>query len=892
MQTPTFARVKIQPPRPRPGLITRTRLDQPLGAALVGGRLVLLSAPAGFGKTAALTQQIAALPPGTALAWVAADADDDLNRLAACLVAALDPFDLPWRSSPEAMVAAQDGSRAARQALASELLNALDATELSRGLIVIDDAHRIEDPAVFDWLGLLIARLPPHWGLVISSRVDPPLPLAKWRAAGELAEFRQEDLRFDQAEVDHLVASAGHEASETESLLQRTQGWAAGLSLALSARQRGGGAALTTRHMFDYMASEVLDDMPEALRLFLLRCSVLPELTPARCAAVSGDAQAALLLEEVERRGLFVSVLDDANGSEGERTLCLHDLFRDCLDDRLRRERPQELVELLKRAARSDDDPARRIGYLLRAGAWEEAEQVLGEVGADLLTAGAVSTVQRFVEQFPAEFRDQAPLLQLVRGLVGWARWDWPSMCEATQLAAQGFARRGERNLELRALSYHVIALSGLGDEPASRAVYEALISQPLDTETRCHAQLAACWHALADGQRSRFAPLWHEIVDGLEQLPSLARWYECSPLPTFVGALGMRAPMQRYVDGVFARLPDGTSALGAVNLMLGGWLQLWAGDVAAAEASAELADEHCRWLGRPANVHAMVSMFHAMVHAVRGRREAASACMAGLIVEMNTGQAALKRPQQRAFALFHAIRVAVVAEDSATLQRLAGVLRASYPPSEWAVGVDQRMTLPAHLAMADGQLAQACSHWRRALEHEEHIDVFGQALETRFRLADALLQCGGPAERAEAVLTLAPVFERVRDSGECGGMLMAGPQVLARLAAHDWQGALPASDLAQLRAWAELTAALRSTAQPASPAQAQGTGPALSSRELEVLTRIAAGDSNKLIARAFDLSPHTVKRHVANIFDKLGLSSRGQAAAWLHARQQQGPTA
>ncbi|MBT9457126.1 MAG: transcriptional regulator [Burkholderiaceae bacterium] len=889
MQTPTFARVKIQPPRPRPGLIARSRLDEPLAAALASCRLVLLSAPAGFGKTAALTQQIATLPPSTALAWVAADADDDLNRLAACLVAALDPFDLPWRSSPEAMVAMQDGSRAARQALASELLNALDATEVARGLIVIDDAHRIEDPAVFDWLGLLIARLPPHWGMVISSRVDPPLPLAKWRAAGELAEFRQEDLRFDQGEVEHLVASAGHQRIEADSLLQRTQGWAAGLSLALSARQRGGGATLTTRHMFDYMASEVLDDMPEALRLFLLRCSVLPELTPERCAAVSGDAQAALLLEEVERRGLFVTVL--AEEGESGRTLSLHDLFRDCLDDRLRRERPGELVELLKRAARSDDDPARRIGYLLRAGAWEEAEQVLGEVGAELLTEGAVSTVQRFVDQFPAEFRDQAPLLQLVRGLVGWARWDWPMMCEATQRAVQGFARRGERNLELRALSYHAIALSGLGDEHASRAAYEALIQQPIDTETRCRAQLAACWHALGDGQRHRFAPLWREIVEGLEQLPSLARWYECSPLPTFVGAQGMRAPLQRYVDGVAARLPDGTTALGAVNVMISGWLQLWAGDVAAAEASAEMAEAHCRWLGRPANVQAMVSMLMATVHAVRGRREAASACMAGLIVQMSAGQAEHKRPQQLAFVLFHAIRVAVVAEDSDTQQRLAVVLRASYPRTEWAVDVDQRMTLPAHLAMAGGQLEQACTHWRRALDHEERIDVFGQGLETRLRLADALLQSGGPAGRAEAAQHLAPVFERVRSSGECGGVLMAGPQVLARLAEQDWQGALPAGDAAQLRTWAELTAALRATTPPGSQAQAQGAAQALSTRELEVLQRIAAGDSNKLIARAFDLSPHTVKRHVANIFDKLGLSSRGQAAAWLHSRQQQDPT-
>jgi LuxR family maltose regulon positive regulatory protein len=128
-------------------------------------------------------------------------------------------------------------------------------------------------------------------------------------------------------------------------------------------------------------------------------------------------------------------------------------------------------------------------------------------------------------------------------------------------------------------------------------------------------------------------------------------------------------------------------------------------------------------------------------------------------------------------------------------------------------------------------------------------------------------------------------VFERVAGSGECGGVLMAGPRVLARLAAQAWQDALPDTAVQQLHAWARQTAAWRSAAAAgrtvAEPAPAQ-----LSAREMEVLARIAAGDSNKLIARAFDLSPHTVKRHVANIFDKLGLASRGQAAAWLHARQ------
>src|SRR5262245_32232745 len=158
-----FALTKIQPPRARSRLSERPALEVRLGAALAHAALVLVSAPAGYGKTAAITRQLGLLPAGTALAWIAIDEDDDLGRLAACLVAALEPYDLPWRTSPDALVAAQDGERASRQAFASELLNALAATDVPRGLIVLDDAHRIADPAVFEFLDAMLERMPSHW---------------------------------------------------------------------------------------------------------------------------------------------------------------------------------------------------------------------------------------------------------------------------------------------------------------------------------------------------------------------------------------------------------------------------------------------------------------------------------------------------------------------------------------------------------------------------------------------------------------------------------------------------------------------------------------------------------------------------------------------------------
>src|SRR5512146_410421 len=128
---PTFARTKIQPPRLSPRLVERSALEARLGEALATQRLTLLAAPAGFGKTAALTRQLAALPEGTALAWIACDADDALLRFAACLVAALDPFDLPWRTSPESLAPLLAGGEAERRAATAELVNALAATDVA-----------------------------------------------------------------------------------------------------------------------------------------------------------------------------------------------------------------------------------------------------------------------------------------------------------------------------------------------------------------------------------------------------------------------------------------------------------------------------------------------------------------------------------------------------------------------------------------------------------------------------------------------------------------------------------------------------------------------------------------------------------------------------------------
>ena len=135
-------------------------------------------APAGYGKTAALSRQIRRLPAGCALAWVSADEDDQLQRFLACLTTALEPHDLPWRVAPDALGTLAQAERGLRD-VASEIVNALASAEVEHGVVVVDDVHRIADPRVFELLQAVLDRLPDRWSMAIASRVEPPLSLAR-----------------------------------------------------------------------------------------------------------------------------------------------------------------------------------------------------------------------------------------------------------------------------------------------------------------------------------------------------------------------------------------------------------------------------------------------------------------------------------------------------------------------------------------------------------------------------------------------------------------------------------------------------------------------------------------------------------------------------------------
>ncbi|MCL4763339.1 MAG: transcriptional regulator, partial [Burkholderiales bacterium] len=526
----TFARTKIQPPRPRPGFVPRGAVQARLAQALLARRLVLLCAPGGYGKTTLLAEEIARMGAGHAVAWVSVDAGDDLHRLLDCMVTALEPYDPPWRTAPEALIAAAArGAADEQRKVAAELVNTLDACEVAHGVVVVDDVHRVDDPAFFQFLDVVVERLSPRWTVALTTRDEPPLALARLRARDELAELREVQLRFARDEARRLAAAAGVEASVADRLFERTHGWPAGMRIALGALGGGTLAALderalrtVERPMFDFLVTEVLAQLRPELADFLLATSVLPELEATRCEAVTGTAHAARLLDEIERLGLFVDVLDAP-----ARTLRLHDLFRDALLQRLELDAPQRLAELRARAAASEPDPVRRIGFLIAAGEHEQAAQLVFEHLPLRMPVSGPSGAVHVLGQFPAAFRERSPELLYVRGLVAYLRWEFGAMFELQQRAEAGFAARDDAERLGMARASRVMALIALGRMDEAGDLLATLRGERLSLAGRILMLNAESWLALDTGRGYEVAGIVDAMLDLLEDAGRPDLWYQ-----------------------------------------------------------------------------------------------------------------------------------------------------------------------------------------------------------------------------------------------------------------------------------------------------------------------------------------------------------------------------
>jgi LuxR family transcriptional regulator, maltose regulon positive regulatory protein len=341
---------KVAIPRVRAGSLVRSRLLAALDETLVR-ELTLVSTPAGFGKTTLLAEwaRVAKGP----VAWLSLDPEDsDPNRFWRYVAAALDravqpdePIGLPLES---ARATSSDD-------LVVVIVNTLE-THSREVALVLDDYHAIASSEVHESVAFVLDHLPRRLHLVVSTRTDPPLPLARLRARDQLAELRATDLRFTADESAAFLRDVwgldlAHEAMGV--LETRTEGWAVGLQLAaLSLREHPEPTTFldafsgSHRYVLDYLSDEVLERLPGHVRSFLLRTSILQRLNGPLCDAVTGGSEGQKRLEQLERANLFLRPLDDER-----RWYRFHHLFRDLLHAELARTEPARMPELHRRAA-------------------------------------------------------------------------------------------------------------------------------------------------------------------------------------------------------------------------------------------------------------------------------------------------------------------------------------------------------------------------------------------------------------------------------------------------------------------------------------------------------------------------------------------------------------
>jgi LuxR family transcriptional regulator, maltose regulon positive regulatory protein len=911
---------KLHVPRPRPGFVPRGRLVEALSEGLARGR-VLVCAPAGFGKTSLLAGW--AHGSGRPVAWLSLDGgDSDPARFWRYAVAALD------RARPG--LAGRVGPPPPRsfEGLVTALINELAADPgPDEVLLVLDDFHLVDSAPVHESMAFLLENLPPGLAVVVSGRADPPLPLPRLRARGQLAELRAADLRFTPDEAADLLgetAAPDLPGPAVAALVARTEGWAAGLQLAaLSLRWQtdsaGFVAAFSGSHRFvlDYLADEVLDGQTEQVRAFLLETSVLDRLTGELCDAVTGRADGQAMLEQVERAGLFLVPLDEVRG-----WWRYHHLFADLLRARLQAEQPGRVPELhLAAAAWSEehglaDDAVR---HALAAGDTEWAARLVERHVETLLGRGERVTLRRWLSALPAESVRARPRLCLAQA------WGATMGCQTEALEAllddaeRAYAATGDEPYADPAGR----PVSVLANVPAGIAFLRASLAR-----LRGDAALAVGYNRQAQAELGEDEWLMRTFV----------RWNQAA-VDWLSGRLG---PAERGLAGVLA---ERRAAGEAVRRAGGEPAEVFRGVEGGAEFFAGfLAMRVCYDLGAvqraQGNLDAALATYrHALDTAVVSSQTAhtglAHVGLAQVLYERDELDAALDHAnrgvtlcRQLGYTPPLAIGLAVVARIQHAHGDAAGALEAMgeagqaglspqvtallnpvpsqrarlllalgdiHAAAQWtpAAGLSpddepDYPREPAYLVLARVLLAQhdpgaALTLLQRLLGAAASQDRAGSIIEIQALRALALAACGDHASALGALteaVTLAGPQGYVRVFADEGAPMRA---LLAQLPAAR-PGQQPAPRRADPGYLAALVRACGQADATPPPRRAAAAPPGLieplTGRELEVLRLLAAGKSNQRIAHDLVVALDTVKKHVTHLLGKLGAANRTEAVA------------
>jgi LuxR family maltose regulon positive regulatory protein len=435
---------KLYFPPHRPDLVPRPHLLEILDAGL-SGKLTLVSAPAGFGKTTVVSEWLR--DRGHLTAWLSLDKNDnDLSRFLIYLIAALQRIDS--EIGVDIQAALEESLSPHFEILLTRLISQIERLP-DRSVIVLEDYHLVDSKPVHDVINFLIEYLPPTIHLVISGRTDPPLPISRLRVQGEVNEVRTSQLRFSKKEVAAFLNNQmGLDLSSDDiaALEARTEGWIASLKLAaLSMQGRDDWPEFIAefsgshRYVIDYLVDEVMARQPEEVQTFLRRTSILERLTAPLCDVIvhtlersnvstlspseggvfsdSPDQPSNVqtfkrsneILDYLDRSNLFLILLDDHR--EWYR---YHHLFADFLSQRLREYEPDRIPELHRRASQWYEKEGlvdEAIQHALAAGDWEGAARLVDGIAADLVVRRESYKLVKFVEQLPSDLCQGYPML-------------------------------------------------------------------------------------------------------------------------------------------------------------------------------------------------------------------------------------------------------------------------------------------------------------------------------------------------------------------------------------------------------------------------------------------------------------------------------------------------
>jgi LuxR family transcriptional regulator, maltose regulon positive regulatory protein len=887
---------------PRAGFVPRPRLLARLARG-TGRGLTVVCTPAGFGKTTLLGDW--ARRSRRPAAWLSLDTgDNDPARFWRYVAAALERV----RPGVGGQVAVLLGGpqQPPLEAVATAVINELTGLPGEGEItLVLDDYHLIEAAAVHDSVAFLLERLPPGLRLVVASRADPPLPLARLRAA---------DLRFTLEETAaFLRVATGLDlpSASVAALQDRTEGWAAGVQLAalsLQGQTDPAGFVATFagshRYVLDYLTEEVLARQPEHLVDFLLETSVLDRLSGPLCDAVTGRADSQALLEALERANLFVVPLDEVRG-----WWRYHHLFADLLRARLAHEQGERVPELHRNAAawcqeHGLSDEAVRHALAAGGAAWA-ARLVEEHLQARFQRSEGV-TVNRWLEALPAELVSSRPRLLVasaVWAIVGGRVEEVEPLLQTAERALTTLAGEAPEPPAGR-------TPSGLANVPAMIPLLRAELARERgDAERTIQFARQGLARAGVDDRYLRYLGRWHLAVGTLLQGrvgDAEAALAELAADPWAAGADRYFAVRARYT---LARGQRAQGRLGAALRSCQQALELAAGPAgrpplpAAGVAHVGLAEvlyergeldaalQHaaegvglCRQLAYPLPLVAGLAVL-AWIRQAQGDRAGAleaiaeaervrvSAAVVGLFNPVPVPWARLALAHSEVAEAAHWVKQRGLAlDDQPSYPRegeylvLARVLLAEHEP-DGAVGPLERLH---DLAVAQGRT--------------------GSVIEVRALQALALDAVGDQtaalATLAEALALAAPegwlrVFV---DEGAPMARLLGRLATAQRTGQVTLPGAVPPDYLDQLARAFQPGGVRAAPRTERDTAGVVGLVEALSDRELRVLGLLAAGRSNQQIANELVVVLDTVKKHVGHILDKLGAANRTQAVARARA--------